>query len=288
MSASLLNDYVYRFSIIEAYYSEEYEKYIFKGNWASSITEEYFNSIIEKIETDLLYQLKVGSNNDQYLKELLEITGKSIDLFREHLIGELIKKAKDADINISDNIPLPPTVLVGRDYELPDPSVESPVAIEDYIINKQESLTIEQKYLYRSYLFFQEAIVKLNSIIMRWEQDLPFTDFSKIELSQITNKEENVKCHSKLSKIDLARLFYFLRENKILFMDSTSSRNNSELNKFIESNFTYLSSTTKEQEEIKGINKEFSVVSGALYKEDNIEFFQKLVNDLQKMIAKCE
>lgn len=97
-----------------------------------------------------------------------------------------------------------------------------------------------------------------------------------------THIKKNEKCKSIYSKSELAHLFYFLMEERILFFDSIDEKKNrGKLQDFLVKNFTY-SGDEGFQVNMKSISKQFSECKGFSYRDKHIKFLEELINRIQQ------
>ncbi|MCV9926321.1 hypothetical protein OIU83_01550 [Flavobacterium sp. LS1R49] len=106
------------------------------------------------------------------------------------------------------------------------------------------------------------------------------TNLKKRKIS--SNHLGKEKCSTHLNKSDLAQLFYILMDEKIIFFDDRDEKHNrSEIQFFVEENFTYIGDSGF-QTTIDTISKQFSESKGFTYKDKQIRFLENIISILEK------
>lgn len=143
-------------------------------------------------------------------------------------------------------------------------------------VKNQEALTngkiIE---ILNTYLNLDSRVGFLENLLNR-EED------AKSIVNRSIKNNQNEKCKSIYSKSELAHLFYFLMEERILFFDLIDERRNrSKLQDFLVKNFTY-SGDEGFQVTMNSISKQFSECKGFSYRDKHIKFLEELINRIQQ------
>lgn len=288
-----------KFGRIQVGYDVQLNMYSFKNKWASEISSNEFEPDVEQLKFLVLKQLASSKNTKQFLEELKEILNEPLNTYDDKL-----DKADLKGIRITRKVPayypsiiIPYTIFVNDDqnnFAILGSSLLKLKADEYWVefildqIDKEPSPLCEQRFGQIQLLFALD--VHYNSLLVLYQfldkcaLSEYYTDFSKLLPALIPTKiDDQIKCHSMLSKIDLARLFDFLVDQEIVFFDKANSRENKILrNSFIERSFTYYSTKTREQDPVININKSFSEIQQPLDKEEKARFVDEMISRLQK------
>lgn len=287
-----------KFGRIEVGYDVQLNTYSFQNKWASEISSNEFKADVLQLKSMVLKQLAVGKNTKSFLVELKEILGVSLNIYEDKL-----DKANLEGIHITKKVPASDPLIVipsplytneNGDLKLLKLSLLNVKADEtwaDFVldhITKDNDALVEKRFEQIQLLFafdvHHQSLIDLYQFLDKCELSEPYTDFSKLastfEAPEIKNYP---KCHSMLSKIDMARLFDFLVDQEIVFFGKGNPReNNLLLYSFLESTFTYYSTKTRQQEPIVNINKSFSEIKQPLDEAEKIKFVDDMILRLQK------
>lgn len=293
-----LNHKVYMFLKHSISFNTEHNKYIFCGKWANEIDKDYFGEKIREIKQLFNGFLKVGKNHEEVLRDLLDLTGNKMHWFSENEIYTVSfienLKLKNKSINTS-----PPEQKITHEFFMNYSEEGYEEFAKQFLVlnddtdyfykltrhakefnNYSNPIDFEKVQLMYCFDLFKDAVEEIQDYISTWEMNLPTTDLSKIEFEITDQTVNNLKCNTNLQKIELARLFLFLRESKILFFDEiSSSRNALLMNQFIENNFNYCDKTGKSFE-IKNMNKQFSIVNDQYSQQKQVDYLNHLIQTI--------
>jgi len=285
-------------------YNTQFNQYQFNGAWLIEITEKQFKEEVLLILKNVNENLRVGKNNKEFLRYLIELI-ESKFYSRENDLSSMLEfyDRFDSRIKIFDDsnaYPPPEEKYLTKDVISGSNSIVDAIISEDnyyYDIyqysdkfNKYvEPMDVEKVKLNYALKMHNEWVNNLNHYIdsLLLEADnIKFSEFDFesylreqgiMDMSALSRVER--KCHINLSKIDCAHLFYFLMEENIFRCDINPDRNRVLLQRFLENNFTYDDEGVRK--DIHNITKYFSRISN-YKKEIHSPYIDGLINTLKE------
>ena len=270
-------------------FDEEYQSYQFNDYWALELDEEYFTNKFEQIKFLTLQQLKIGKNNERFLREISEMTSDKLNYLTDiHSDRLLFFDKYSRFIRMSYAITSPPRDLIkvsdlNNSFEGNDKYFLFLKKFKNETDNYNNPLEFEKVKLLYTLKLYKDTIGEIEAFVIDLIHNLSYIDFSKIEIKNIPDSSNiKIKCASSLGKFELASLFYILMDEKILFFDDVNETNNRAImQRFIEDNFTY-KGDSKSQTNISNINKQFTEAKGFTYNKKQVEFINKFIGLLEK------
>lgn len=292
-------------------YIEDFSQYAYNKKWLIDINDTFFKENLHSIFSEVNDHLKVGRQNLQFLKSMVDVLEKKLDWFRENRI--LVEGAKNhffdrISIGYLSNELAPPTkekYTIENIVQFDESSALNLADHEDYYYvlwrfretyNFYENpLDLEKvKLFYVMKLLYENLIVAfgyLDDIILNFDQ-INFSEFDYEKLMERhgiidgrTNKFKS-KCHVTLNKKETAHLFATLLQLGLFYFNTNERKNRAELTKFIEANFT-CKGDNGSINSIKNLNQEFTPVFYPNEKEI-IPFLDILIQKLQAKKSELE
>lgn len=300
-----INEALIKFLNPKITFASQYNQYLYNDKGLLKIDEEYLKKESLKLLVSINQHLQQGISNKVFLSDLLEIISKKFDWFAAYPTYEI----KSID-NLTTSIKLTnKTVNVSElkeNFRIDD-IVNNTSHYNDFM-NKEDNyyawhmerflestnnfedpLSFEKAKLLYVFDLLKESLEAINDYIDSLQINFEFIDFKDFDYEDYLFKngfkyDNNVivvdKGHFAYSKIDVANLFYFLKDEKILQFHSDDRKDGTKMNRMIERNFTYKSESGSEVT-ISNINKEISKVSFA-NPELHLNFLNRLIEQLEK------
>ncbi|GGE44396.1 hypothetical protein [Psychroflexus planctonicus] len=279
-------------------YNETYETYMLNDTWVNEIDEYFYEDKIGSIKNLIAKQLKYGLKQKEFLEDLSRRIYNKYD------------RLKNYDLNSLNFFETYPNITFTKDDSEEKPasnaslfenySNENELAYEknpvligylNHFSNKLNGLKTKEDFEKGLLLYalnnYKSALWDLHGYISEILNNVDFIDFKNINIEDqvrsAVKKNKNRLGHFNLSKKDVAHFFRILLEEDYLVFDETSdNKNELEMKKFVEANFTFRNHK-KERIRIKTFNREYSEV---IYKSRpgpklHRDFIDKLILKLQ-------
>ena len=287
-------------------FSTFHKKYLYEQNDILLFNEEYLDEKVLELLININYHLQNGLNNEEFLDNLLHTINQNLDWSKKyypttlaHFYSEnsLIKSLYDlnTEITLDEPFTLLDITTNSDSYIILKESIYNSYTIhmenmQNLTNNFADPLDFEKSKVIFVYSLLKRSLIKINNYLLSLKEDFKFLDFTNFDFKdrlmrfdiEINEKEifPQEKGNFTLSKVDVANLFYLLKEENILSFSQDYQSNNVKINRFIERNFTYKNEMNN-YIEIKNINKEFSKIVPT--KGDyHINFLKEFIQILEK------
>jgi hypothetical protein len=309
---SKIETQLYNFTNPKIGFVEEYNQYLFNEKWLIDVNENTFKESLRQILTDVNEHLKVGLQNKEFLKSLIEILDKKFEWFSENQI-----------LNIKSFENFVSQIKTDNSANIKSIPSEEKYSIE-FLINSNEDtglqLSDEENYYYDLWRFkndfdnYKKSIdfekVKLRYVMQLFYDSLigvfqyldalllnyDTINFSEFDFDKLLEDFDfqsetntpifNKKCHINFNKKDTAQLFAFLMETGLFSFHTDKRKNRAELSKFIQANFTYKGDNDTKSI-IKNINQEFTDLFHP-NQAKQLPFMKELLQIVEKRISELE
>lgn len=294
-------------------FSTKFNEYIYNDKWILEVDQDYFNTAVYDLISDVNDHLIQGKNNRKFLMEILQIAELKYQWFNDHSLRDLktISHVRPTIREVDYNLPSDPIPLNFGIADLIDSSeafieyekknsdftqyIES---FQNITNNFEEPLDFEKTKVLFALALLYKSLNKINWYIESLLMDLEYLDFSEFDFEEImvkheiavlnTNDKNHQKCFANLSKTDVANLFNMLMEEDIIFMEKNGRKDEVALKKFIEKNFTYRAEPGN-YKAINRINKEFGYVTLSEHIErTQLPFLEDMIAKLTSRKLKVE
>lgn len=294
-------------------FSIKFNEYFYNDKWILDANQEYFNTAVYNIISDINTHLIQGKNNKKFLEEILQIAMlkyqwfNDYDLYDLNTIERINPKIQNVDYNLP-NYQIPVSFSISDlenqterflEYENKNPEFISYMEFfRERTNNYENPLDFEKMKVLFTVGLLRKSLNKINSYVDSLKLDLEYLDFANLDFEEImyeyeiidfnTNDNSHQKCFTNLSKTDVANLFYFLANENIIFINKDIRKNEIAVKKFVEQNFTYKDESGRNMT-INRINKEFGRVSLPENMERlQIPFLDDMINRLTAQKQKVE
>lgn len=285
-------------------FNPTHQQYTFDDHWLINVSEDYFKKEALTIVRNINEHLKVGKDNKHFLSYLLQITEKRFDWYQHYDFPDIRSFYKIAETIISKDYTenLAPDVEKYSQKDIIENIIDFSAEITYYadlrsyskeFDNYSNTIDYERVKLHYVLELHYEYVQKIAAYIDSLLEDCERVYFSKFDFDTLPFIKELKdpivlngilkKCKTSLTKVDVAHLFYFLVDEKMLVFDQNERQNYILVKKFIEENFTY-KDDDGDQKNIVNINKEFTKL-GFSNKEPHRKFIDKLIATLEERRA---
>ncbi|MGL2963843.1 hypothetical protein ACSVH2_08515 [Flavobacterium sp. RSB2_4_14] len=271
----------------------KYQKYRFNDCWIEEIDNTYFTERVDELIESLMLVLISSNNNLRIIEEvklLLDdrikwFVSRNVRFFKSFSkIERFIKEVNhDLDYDVEEKY----TINEVLKFKTKPDQVEELlfyflITNKDSASNYKNKIDFEKVKLlyvldlfYKSLLRLDEGINKISTAISKYGVvDLkPFL--------KTTNGISIQKCNVNLDKSSSAFLFKFLMEEGMLYMDNIEHKSHSKIKKFVENNFSYTDSKSKNASPLTDFTKEVSKLKGASNKTKQLQVINLLIEKLQ-------
>lgn len=290
---------------------EEVNQFIFNEKWTIDINEKTLKDSLGDILNDVNEHLKVGLQNKEFLKSLIEVLDKKIEWFSENKIlkinhfNDFVPTIKKSHLAIDKEPPAKEKYTIEDILKCDEDSGLKLSDIDDYYFDiwhfKKEfndyndSFDFEKVKLFYVMKLFHTCLITayqyLDNLLLNFDS-LNFSelDYEKLlmEFEIIDGYSDNFKkkCHVTYNKKETAHLFAILLQTGIFYFHPNERKNRSEMTKFIEANFTCIGDNNSINT-IKNLNQEFTPVFYPNEKE-LLPFLDGLIRKLQEKKSQLE
>lgn len=290
---------------------EEVNQFIFNEKWTIDINEKTLKDSLGDILNDVNEHLKVGLQNKEFLKSLIEVLDKKIEWFSEDKILEInhfndfVPTIKKSHLAIDKEPPAKEKYTIEDILKCDENSGWKLSDIDNYYFdlwyfreefnNYNDSIDFEKvKLFYVMKLFYTSLITAyqyLENLVLNHDS-LDFSEFDyeklliEFEIRDGSSDNFRKKCHVTLNKKETAHLFAVLIQTGLFYFHSNERKNRAEMTKFIEAHFT-CNGDNNSINTIKNLNQEFTPVFYPNEKE-LLPFLVELIGKLQVKKSQLE
>jgi hypothetical protein len=264
--------------------------FLINNRWVNEINRDYFLIKIERFKLLLRKQLKYGLRQEEYLQKVGDRIKDKKEFLENHKVGTLLfLQSYGKEIGTKNELHRLPHIDT-RLYKKFKASLEAGKTansdlftfLVDFADNKldyQNFHDFEIGLLNYTVWNYYKALTELHKFILGLQDSARYTDFKNLVIEEDSAASEQVKAdikmHFNLPKKDVACLFRYFLEEKIIAFDDNDVRNNElQMKRFVDTYITYLN-PSGQKVPMKNFNREYSEAKAYLNKEKYKSFIDR-------------